>query len=164
MGHAPDWMRQSYGKVKKMADGGSADLPDMGEPMQDRPRLQGGAGAYKTLDDRDAIGGGASYELGNGDKLTAGGGVSYATGPDKSKMSDVSGGYRVGYAKNLGEGKELDVGTTGYRYRSRRGDQVFSGGEDANSIDVRYRDKEDEYGIGYEPGTKRVLLSVRKRF
>ena len=23
MGHAPDWMRQSYGKVRKMADGGA---------------------------------------------------------------------------------------------------------------------------------------------
>jgi hypothetical protein len=26
MGHAPDWMRQSYAKVKHMADGGEANL------------------------------------------------------------------------------------------------------------------------------------------
>ena len=30
MGHCPDWQRQSYKKVKKMADGGDPSIPDLG--------------------------------------------------------------------------------------------------------------------------------------
>ena len=152
MGHAPSWMRKSYGKVKKFADGGDVEAPS---------RLTGNANVYQEPNGANGIGGSLSYELDNGDKLTASGGGSYIAA---DKKSDLNAGYRVGYAKKLDEDKELDIGTTGYKYKSKRGDETYSGGKDLDSVDVRYRDKDSEYGVGYSPEGRRVQLTMRKRF
>lgn len=63
MGHAPDWMRQQYGKVKHMADGGEAELAPYGFRHAERagdPIEVKGKGYFGELPNKD---GGVSTEI-----------------------------------------------------------------------------------------------------
>jgi hypothetical protein len=167
MGYVPDWNRKSFCKAVKLADGGSPDLPQIAdEPEPEKSRLQYGGGAGKDFLGRPNVGGFASYEVSDGVKVSLEGGGSGESSKSKQHgdQSHYSGGYRVGLSKDLGGDKEVGVGSSGYRYASKDGDQKSSGGKNFNAVDVRYRDGDTEVGAGYDMDSKRVQLNLRKRF
>ena len=164
MGHAPDWMRQSYGKVKKMADGGSAGLPDIETETPDDTTVS--PYAFKDLRGVDNIGANVTRNLGGGNKVMVDGSIGGYRSSDQygDKVSETNTWHRLGYAKELEGDRELGAGVSGYSYRGERGGESFKGGETAATGDVRYRDGNNEFGASYTPEGKRVQVTFRKRF
>jgi len=165
MGHAPDWMRQSYGKVKKMADGGSVNLPDIeSDNAPDDTTIS--PYAYKDLRGVDNVGANVTRNLGGGNKVMVDGAIGGYSGRDEEgrKANETNTWHRLGYAKELEGDREIGAGVSGYSYRGERAGESFKGGEAASTGDVRYRDGSNEYGASYTPEGKRVQITFRKRF
>lgn len=111
MGNCPDWNRQNYKKVNKMADGGSAELPDLGynperEDYESPVELSyeaggkglgenfgyGRVGARKNLEDDSSIGVGVSGSHWKAGKMSG----QNLEGVDAT-YSNKQGSFGVGY-------------------------------------------------------------------
>lgn len=162
MGHAPDWMRQSFGKVKHMADGGA--LPDI--ELDETSDISISPYAFKDVRGVDNVGGNVTKELGGGHKVMVDASVGGYRGKDEygKPVSETNTWHRLGYAKELEGDREVGAGVSGYTYRGERSGESFKGGEAASTGDVRYRDGSTEYGASYTPEGRRVMLTFRKRF
>lgn len=162
MGHAPDWMRKHYGKVRKMADGGA--LPDI--ESDDRSDTSVNPYAFKDMRGVDNIGANVTQNLGDGNKVMVDASVGGYRGTDQfgNKFSETNRWHRLGYSKELEGDREVGVGISGYGYRGERGGEKFSGSNDVSTGDIRYRDGDAEYGINYTPEGKQVRVTFRKRF
>lgn len=75
-------------------------------------------------------------------------------------LGDYSGGGRINRNVYRGEDGTLNLGVSGSHWKSGG-----KSGASLDALDATYRSKEgSEYGIQFEPGTKRVQLTFRKEF
>lgn len=162
MGYVPDWQRQSYTKVRKMADGG--ELPEI--DADENKRTEFDTYGYTNARGVPNVGGKITHDLGGGNRLSVEGSVGGITGKDQNgqKFSDMNRWHRIGYSKDLGGDREVGVGVSGYGYRGERAGEKYSGGNDLATGDVRYRSGDAEYSASYTPENKGVRLTFRKRF
>ena len=162
MGHAPDWMRKHYGKVRKMADGGA--LPDI--ESDDSKSLSVSPYTFKDMRGVDNIGANVTKDLGGGNKVMADASIGGYRARDEygDKSNETNTWHRLGYSKELNGDLELGAGISGYSYRGTKGGHSFEGGDPASTADVRYRSGTTEVGAAYTPEGKRVRITFRKRF
>lgn len=167
MGYVPSWARDNYCKTDKYADGGGPELPDLGEPMEERPSTTMQPYANVNPDTKIPMGGvNVQHDIGNGTKLSldlGGGANSYRDGK-KGNVSEMNRFHRLGVSQDIGGDREIGVGVSGYGYSGEREGQRWSGGNDLSSGDIRYREGNTELGASYTPENKAVRLTFRKRF
>lgn len=141
MGHAPDWMRANYSKVKKFADGGEADdglIPDQSSaPFE----VQGGGG---------------TFQAGPAKGVGAGGRVSFKSHLDDDRFVELGAS---------GQYNKVKVNAGDFNMKKS---QAKLTGVDATYVDTK---NNYDIGASFEKGmtpkgepTKTVTIKFNKRF